>query len=104
MTPKMTSRGKVSNFESFLSHFPLGPEKPFLSHFNCFAIPAPVAPSADHKFRAEIWEGGERRRVQLLESGNSLNALTCSANSLSCRIPYQSPPSLNASNSSVKRT
>ena len=32
-----------------MSHFALGPKKSSLSHFNCFAIPGPVAPSADHK-------------------------------------------------------
>ena len=39
------------------------------SHFNCFAIPGPVAPSTDHK----TWEGGERRKIRFSEQGESLN-------------------------------
>ena len=46
-SPKMTFfRGQSQHF---WGHFPLNAERSFLSHFNCFAIPGPVAPSADHK-------------------------------------------------------
>ena len=46
---------------------------------------------------AEIWEGDERRRFKFLESSNPLNSRTSSLDCLSCRIPYQSLRSLNAS-------
>ena len=49
----MTFFGKEPNFEFIFEPPSPGPRKAIfeslLSHFNCFAIPAPVTPSADHR-------------------------------------------------------